>query len=51
MTEEFEEQFACLGENTEKYITFSNSIVKEVKIIDRNGEEITKSIFYKTIYW
>ena len=29
LTEEFEEQFECLGENTEKYITFSVPIKKE----------------------
>ena len=29
--EEFEGQFECLGENTEKYITFSVSINKELE--------------------
>ena len=29
LAEEFEEEFECLGENTEKYITFSVSIKKE----------------------
>ena len=41
LAEEFEKQFACLRENTEKYITFKVSIEKEVTRIDKNGEEIT----------
>ena len=36
-----------LGENTEKYITFSVPIEKEVTRISKNGEEITKTIFYR----
>ena len=39
-------QFTCLGENIEKYITFSVPIEKEVTRIDKNGEEITKNISY-----
>ena len=42
---EFEKQFNCLGENTEKYITFTFPIAKEVRKIDKSGEEITKNIF------
>ena len=41
LAEEFEKQFTCLRENTEKYITFKVSIEKEVTRIDKNGEEIT----------
>ena len=41
---EFKGQFSCLGENTEKCITFSAPIEKEVKRIDKNGGEITKTI-------
>ena len=44
MKEEFKEQFACLGENTEKYIIFTVPIEKEIKRIDKNGKEITKNI-------
>ena len=44
LAEEFERQFICLGENTEKYTTFSVSVQKEVARIDINGEEITKTI-------
>ena len=29
LAKEFEDQFECLGENTEKYITFSVPITKE----------------------
>ena len=56
LAEEFERQFICLGENTEKYTTFSVSVQKEVARIDINGEEITKTItdnnlLQITIYW
>ena len=40
-------QFTCLGENTEKYITFSVPIEKEVTRIDKMEEEITKNMFYR----
>ena len=50
LTEEFEKQFTCLRENTEKYITFTVPIEKEVTIIDKNGEEIRKKILQITIY-
>ena len=36
----------CLGEKTEKNITFTVPIQKEVTRIDKNGEEITKNISY-----
>ena len=39
-------QFNCLGENTEKYITFTVPVKKKVTRIDRNGKETTKNIFY-----
>ena len=42
---EFERQFTCFWENTKKY-TFSVPIEKEVTIIFKNGEEITKNISY-----
>ena len=44
LAEEFESQFECLGENTEKYITFSVPIKKELD----NGKTITYKI--KFIY-
>ena len=49
---EFKKQFTCLGENTEKNITFTVPIEQEVTRIDRNGEEIEKkNILHITIYW
>ena len=46
LTEEFKKQFICLGENTEKCVTFTVPTEKEVTRIDKNGEEITKNISY-----
>ena len=46
LAEEFEKQIPCFGENTEKYLTFTVPIEKEVTRIDKNGEEITKNISY-----
>ena len=46
LTEEFEKQFTCLRENTEKYITFTVLIKKRVTRIDKNGEKITKNTSY-----
>ena len=43
---ESKKQFTSLGENTEKDITFTVPIEKEVKRTDKNGEEITKNISY-----
>ena len=40
LAEEFERQFECLGENTEKYITFSVPIKKQLD----NGKTITYKI-------
>ena len=39
LTEEFEGGFECLGENTEKYITFSVPIKKEITKKDKNGND------------
>ena len=46
LPEEFKNQFTCLGQNTEKHITFTVPVEKEVTRIDKNGEEITKNISY-----
>ena len=43
--EEFEKQFTCSGENTEKYITLAVPIEKQVTRIDKNGED-TKNVSY-----
>ena len=40
LAEELEKQFTCLGENTEKYISFAVLIEKEITRIDKNGEVI-----------
>ena len=46
VAEKFEKQFTCLGENTEKYITFRIPVEKEVPRTDKNGAEITKNLSY-----
>ena len=43
----FEGQFECLGKNSEKYKTFSVLIEKEVKNIDKDGNESVVPISYK----
>ena len=51
LAKEFKKQFTCLGDSTEKYITFLVPIAKEVTRIDKNGEKITKKyILHITIY-
>ena len=50
LANEFEKQFKCLGENTEKYKTFSVSIKKEVTKVDHeiaDGNESFVTISYK----
>ena len=42
LAEEFKKQFTCLRENTQKFVTLTVPIEKEVTKIDKNGEEITK---------
>ena len=37
LAEEFEGEFECLGENTEKYINFAVPIKKEITKIDKDG--------------
>ena len=44
LAKEFKKQFTCLRENTEKYITFTVPIEKEVTRINKNREEITKNV-------
>ena len=50
LAEEFWKQFTCLGENTEKCITFTVPIEKEVTRIDKNREEITKKYILHITY-
>ena len=47
MAEEFEGEFECLAENTEKYITFSVPIKKEITKKDKNGNDKIAKISYK----
>ena len=48
LAEEFKKQFACLGVNTEKYITLTVPIEKEVTRIDKKGEEII-NLYYNLL--
>ena len=47
LAEKFEKKFTYLRENTEKSMTCSVPIEKEVTRIDKKGKEITKTIFYR----
>ena len=47
LAEEFEGEFECLGENTEKYVTFSVSIKKEIIKKDKYGNDKATKISYK----
>ena len=47
LAEEFEGEFECLGENTEKYITFSVPIKKEIIKKDKYGNDKATRISYK----
>ena len=47
MAEEFEGEFEYLGKNTEKYITFSVSIKKEITKKDKNRNDKITKISYK----
>ena len=47
LAEEFEGEFECLGENTEKHITFSVPIKKEITKIDKDGNDKIMKISYK----
>ena len=46
LAEEFEGEFECLGENTEKYITFSVPLKKE----NDNGKKITYKLKFIDSY-
>ena len=47
LAEEFEGEFECLGENKEKYITFSGPIKKEITKKDKDGNDKATKISYK----
>ena len=46
LAEEYEEEFECLGENTEKYIIFPLPIKKEITKIDKEGNDKIMKITY-----
>ena len=50
LAEEFEGEFECLGENTEKCITFSVPIKKETTKKDKNGNNKITKISYKIMF-
>ena len=50
LAEEFEGEFQCLGENTEKYITFSLPIEKEITKKDNDGNYKITKISYKITF-
>ena len=47
LAEKFEGEFECLGENTEKYITFSVRFKKEITKKDKYGNDKATKISYK----
>ena len=47
LAKEFEGEFECLGENTEKYITFSVPIKKEITKKDKDGNDKITKISYR----
>ena len=47
LAEELEGEFECLGENKEKYITFSVPVKKEITKRDKNGNDKITKISYK----
>ena len=47
VAKEFEREFECLGENTEKNITFSEPTKKEITKKDKNGNDKIMQISYK----
>ena len=46
LAKEFKGEFNCLRKNTEKNKTFLVPLTKKVKRINKNGNEITKTISY-----
>ena len=46
LAEAFKKQFTSLRNNTEKFITFTVSIEKEVMRIDKNGKKYYKKIYF-----
>ena len=47
LANEFKEQFECLRKNAEKYKTFSVLIKKEIRKVDKDGNEDITTVSYK----
>ena len=47
MAKDFEGKFECLGENKEKYKTFSVLIKMKITKIDKDGNETVETISYQ----
>ena len=45
LAKEFEEEFECLRENTEKYVTFSVPIKKEITKKDKDGIDKQNKVY------
>ena len=46
LAEEFKKQFTCLGENNEKYITFTIPIEKQLQELIKTENKLRKKISY-----
>ena len=45
LAKEFEGEFKCLRENTEKYVTFSVPIKKEIEKKDKDGNDKQNKVY------
>ena len=45
LAKEFEGEFECLRENTEKYVTFSVPIKKEITTKDKDGNDKQNKVY------
>ena len=47
LANKFKGQFECFEENTDTYKTFSVSIEKEIRKVDKDGNEDSRTVTYK----
>ena len=47
LANKFKGQFECLGENTEKYKSFSVPVEEEIRKVDKDGNENITTVSYK----
>ena len=47
LANKFKGQFECLGENTEKYKSFSVPVEEETRKVDKDGNEDITTVSYK----